>query len=269
MAISQEEIIDILSTGGFVVPGMPEPLLMRLFFSSLAFVDASIAFQVNQLTGAQKRTIFAGNVVVPAGGADVIEVDLSALGLGGERIEVVLARPLLPETQIQPSADIITIGDDQATRPVVFLSNGDFARAREIRIPSVQGIAAFPNTVTWGVFDVPVSPSGAETLVNIRFSNVLDQAETALVRVNALVEGTTVKNPLLRQFVTVPANGAEVITLEGLDGLAIEVIIELPFPLRLAPILPLLTPSVDVTMTTDEETVETLLYLAPGEIRFL
>lgn len=62
--------------------------------------------------------------------------------------------------------------------------------------------------MTWGVFDVPDDTASLQAEVDVRLSSLSDQPETAVVRVFSLVEGTTTKRPILRQFVTVPANGA-------------------------------------------------------------
>lgn len=275
---SHQQFIDIFSSGGFVIPGTPEPLVMNLYFSSPAFQDAGITFAVNRLTGATKQTVIEGDVVVPALGVAAIRLDVDELNLAGEKIEVVLRRPLLPNTQIHPSASIMTTNADAGTRPVIFLSTGDFEIARELRVddamtpseePRAQGVPAFLNPLTWGIFDVPEAPTGAETVVEVRLSSVSDQLEVALVTLNAVVEGTTMKRRLIRQLMTVPPRGAEVLTIFGLEGAAVEVIVELPFAQPPVPVLPLLTPSIGITSSTDPDTAEPLLFLAPGQARFL
>lgn len=265
------EFIEIYSTGGFVVPGTPSPLSMHLYFSNAGCGEATIRFQVNQLVNGGKHPIISGDVTIPGQGADDISLDLTRLGLANRKLEVVFEAPLLPEFQVHASVSVVTGG--AASSPVYLLSTGDFLIAKEIQVGrtlSQQGVPAFLNLLTWGFFDVPESTPQTEGEALVQLSSLSDQPETAIVDVYILESGSTARNRVLRQLVTVPAGEAEVLELAGFAGLAMEVVIELPFAQPPNTVLPLLSPSVSITnrnRTTGEQ--DPLVYLAPGQARFL
>jgi hypothetical protein len=274
-------IVDTFTGGGLLIPRVAEPLSLRLYLSNLSPETESVAFQFNRLTDTAKFPLISGSVAIPGSGAATISLNPAQLGLPGSTVEAVVELPLIepPGTfSIHPSLNLLQGGLNTVLLPLAILTTGDFARVKEEQLFSVSahprrcGFRDIPSNLfalTWGLIDIPAPEPGMRTEVSLWLSSLSNQAEDAVVTVNSLIPGTTQKRHVLTQPVTVPAGQAEEVRIEGVEGLAIEAIMEIPFAAPPLTVLPLLTPSMTVKrINSNTGAVQTVSFISPGQALF-
>ena len=270
--------IETYTSGGLLIPKVSEPLNLRLYISNLSPGTESVTFQFNRLDDPDKTTLITGNVAVPASGAATIELDPAALGLSGEVVEAVVQLPLIepPGTfSLHPSLSLLQGGTNGVPLPVAIALTGDFSLVKEEQVPSpfplnrLRDIPSNLFALTWGLFDIPRAQEGFLTEVTLWLSSFSNQEENAVVTVNSLAAGSTQKQHLFTLPVNVPAGEAAAVPIEGVDGLAIEAIVEIPFAAPPLTVLPLLTPSITVNrQNIASGEINIISFISPGQALF-
>lgn len=272
----EEEFLNQELSGLFTVPTVTLPLTMHIYVSSHISTAESVQFQVNQFTESGKRTVFRTALVIPALGATDTELDLGSLDLRGAILEVLFESPdPMQVFQLMPSVDIVeTFPADGATLPLMFIPPANFSQVfpgEDGGEPAPAGadtgraLQEFPPIrSTTGIFDVPQGVAAVRPRVRVLLSSFSDESLTAVVEVNRLVRGTTGKELVLRETITVPANEERELVVENVEGLPIEVNLTLSRDAKGNALLP----SVDVTRVfTSTDTVESVLLIPAGQFQ--
>ncbi len=280
-SMDNSQYIETFTSGGLLIPRVSDSLSLRLYISNLSQQAESFSFQLNRFTDTVKIPLVSGSTAVPGEGAFTFEFDPAALGLAGNIVEAVVELPLIEPPgsfQLQPSLNLLQGGNNGPALPLAIVTVGDFGYVRENEVQMaasqrqqnrLQDVPSNLYPLTWGLVDIPAVEEGVQTEVSLWLSSLSNEEEEAVITVNSLNRGTTKKRQVLNRSVIVPAGQAEELRIEGVDGSAVEVIVEVPFAAPPLTVLPLLTPSFVVNRREiDTGTTNLVILLTPGQALF-